>query len=44
MAAALSLTLPPDSSAPNVARRAAGRHLAGQLSPERLGELHLVIS
>ena len=44
MAAALSLILPPDSSAPGVARAAAARHLVGKISPERLSELSLVIS
>lgn len=44
MADDLSLNLPPDLSAPGVARAAAARHLAGKISPERLGELALVIS
>ena len=44
MAAALSLSLPPDSSAPGVARAAAARHLTGKISPERLIDLSLVIS
>lgn len=44
MADDLSLSLPPDSSAPGVARAAAARHLAGRISSERLSELSLVIS
>ena len=44
MADDLSLNLPPDLSAPGVARAAAARHLAGKISPERLSELSLVIS
>ena len=44
MADDLLLNLPPDLSAPGVARAAAARHLAGKISPERLGELSLVIS
>ena len=44
MAADLALTLPPDVSAPGLARAAAKRHLAGKVDPERLGELTLVIS
>lgn len=44
MAVDLALTLPPDTSAPGLARAAAKRSLAGKLSPERLSELSLVIS
>jgi len=44
MAADLSLKLPPESSAPGLARAAAHRHLAGKISSERLSELSLVIS
>jgi len=44
MADALALNLSPDTSAPGLARAAAKRHLAGEVSPERLGELFLVIS
>jgi len=44
MAADLALKLPPDTSASGLARAAAKRFLAGRLSPERLGELSLVIS
>jgi anti-sigma regulatory factor (Ser/Thr protein kinase) len=44
MAAALTLTLPSDSSAPGLARAVAKRYLAGGLSPSRLGELSVVIS
>jgi anti-sigma regulatory factor (Ser/Thr protein kinase) len=40
----LALNLPSDTSAPGLARAAAKRHLAGRISPERLGELFLVIS
>jgi anti-sigma regulatory factor (Ser/Thr protein kinase) len=44
MAADLALTLPPDASAPSVARAATKRYLAGKVDPDRLGELILVIS
>jgi anti-sigma regulatory factor (Ser/Thr protein kinase) len=44
MAADLALTLPPDVSAPGLARAAARRYLAGSISPACLGELSLVIS
>jgi anti-sigma regulatory factor (Ser/Thr protein kinase) len=44
MAVDLALNLPPDTSAPGLARAAAEHHLAGEVSPERLGELLLVIS
>ena len=44
MAVDLTLNLPPDTSAPGLARAAAKRYLAGKLSPERLSELSLVIS
>ena len=44
MAADLALTLPPDTSAPGLARAATKRHLAGNVDPERLSELTLVIS
>ena len=44
MAVDLALNLPPDTSAPRVARAAAKRHLAGKVSPERLSELSVVIS
>jgi anti-sigma regulatory factor (Ser/Thr protein kinase) len=44
MAVDLALNLPPDPSAPGLARAAAKRLLAGQLSRERLGELSMVIS
>jgi anti-sigma regulatory factor (Ser/Thr protein kinase) len=44
MAVDLALNLPPDTSAPAVARAAARRHLADEVSPERLGELFLVIT
>ena len=44
MAVDLALNLPPDTSAPGLARAAAKRYLAGEVSPERLGELMLVIS
>ena len=44
MAVDLSLNLPPDTSAPGVARAAAKRYLAGNVGPERLSELCLVIS
>jgi anti-sigma regulatory factor (Ser/Thr protein kinase) len=44
MAADLSLILPTDASAPGVARAAAGRYLAGNISRTRVGELSLVIS
>ena len=44
MAADLALTLPPDASAPSVARTATKRYLAGDVDPERLSELTLVIS
>ena len=44
MAADLTLTLPPDSSAPSLARVAAKRYLVGKISPTRLGDLSLVIS
>ena len=44
MAVDLALNLPPDMSAPGRARAAAKRHLAGEVSPDRLGELFLVIS
>jgi anti-sigma regulatory factor (Ser/Thr protein kinase) len=40
----LALNLPPDTSAPGLARAAAKRFLAGKLSPERSIELLLVIS
>jgi anti-sigma regulatory factor (Ser/Thr protein kinase) len=42
--AVLSLNLPPDTSAPGLARVAANRCLAGKVCPERMGELSLVIS
>ena len=44
MAVDLALNLPSDTSAPGLARAAAKRYLAGELSPERLSELSLVIS
>ena len=44
MAVDLALNLPPDTSAPRVARDAAKRHLAGEVSRERLSELSVVIS
>jgi anti-sigma regulatory factor (Ser/Thr protein kinase) len=44
MAVDLALNLPPDPSAPGLARAAAKRHLAGEVGPERLAELFLVIS
>ena len=44
MAADLALTLPPDASAPSVARTATKRYLAGDVDPQRLSELTLVIS
>jgi anti-sigma regulatory factor (Ser/Thr protein kinase) len=44
MAAALALNLPPDTSAPSLARAAAKRCLEGKVSPERLGQLSLVIT
>jgi signal transduction histidine kinase len=44
MAADLALNLPPDTTAPGLARAAAKRLLDGKLSPERLSELALVIS
>jgi anti-sigma regulatory factor (Ser/Thr protein kinase) len=44
MAADLVLNLPPDTSAPSLARAAAKRCLAGKVSSERLGELSLVIT
>jgi anti-sigma regulatory factor (Ser/Thr protein kinase) len=44
MAADLALNLPPDTSAPGLARAGAKRCLAGKVSPERLGELCLVIT
>ena len=44
MAVDLALNLPPDTSAPGLARAAAKRHLAGKVSPERLSELSLVVS
>jgi anti-sigma regulatory factor (Ser/Thr protein kinase) len=44
MAVDLALNLPPDRSAPGLARAAAKRFLAGKLSPERLSGLSLVIS
>ena len=44
MAADLALNLPPDTSAPSLARAAAKRCLEGRVSPERLGELALVIT
>jgi anti-sigma regulatory factor (Ser/Thr protein kinase) len=44
MAADLELNLPPDSSAPGLARAAAKRYLAGKVNPERLSALTLVIS
>jgi anti-sigma regulatory factor (Ser/Thr protein kinase) len=40
----LTLNLPPDTSAPGLARAAAKRHLAGKIGPERLSELCVVIS
>ena len=44
MAVDLALNLPPDTSAPRVARDAAKRYLTGEVSPERLSELSVVIS
>jgi anti-sigma regulatory factor (Ser/Thr protein kinase) len=44
MVAGLSLNLPPDTSAPGVARAGAKRCLAGELGRERLSDLLLVIS
>ena len=44
MAVDLALNLPPDTSAPSVARAAAKRYLAGNISPELLSDLSLVIS
>src|SRR4051794_14754828 len=44
MAVDLALNLPPDTSASGVARAAAKRLLAGQISPERLSALSLVVS
>jgi anti-sigma regulatory factor (Ser/Thr protein kinase) len=44
MAVDLALNLPPDTSAPRVARAAAKRYLAGKVSPERLSALSMVIS
>jgi anti-sigma regulatory factor (Ser/Thr protein kinase) len=44
MAADLTLTLPPDASAPGLARAATKWHLAGNVEQERLSELTLVIS
>ena len=44
MAADLALTLPPDASAPGVARAATKRYLADKVHPERMSELTLVIS
>jgi anti-sigma regulatory factor (Ser/Thr protein kinase) len=44
MAVDLTLNLPPDTSAPGLARTATKRSLAGELSPERLSELSLVIT
>jgi anti-sigma regulatory factor (Ser/Thr protein kinase) len=44
MAADLALTLPPDASASSLARAATKRQLAGEVGPERLSELILVIS
>src|SRR4051812_40775928 len=44
MAADLELNLPPDTSAPGLARAAAKSYLAGRFSADRLGELSLVLS
>ena len=44
MAADLALNLPPDTSAPSLARAAAKRCLEGKVSPGQLGELSLVIT
>ena len=44
MAADLSLILAPEASAAGVARAAAGRYVAGNISLTRVGELSLVIS
>jgi len=44
MAADLALTLPPDASAPGVARAATKRYSAGKVHAERISELILVIS
>jgi anti-sigma regulatory factor (Ser/Thr protein kinase) len=44
MAADLSLNLPPDASAPGVARAAAKRCLAGKFGLDLPGELSLVVS
>ncbi len=44
MFAGVSLTVPPGSSAPSLARAAAKRYLAGKISTTRLGDLLLVIS
>jgi anti-sigma regulatory factor (Ser/Thr protein kinase) len=44
MAVDLTLNLPSNTSAPGLARAAAQRSLAGELTPERLSELSLVIS
>lgn len=40
----LALNLPPDASAPAVARAATLRQLAGKVDPERMSQLTLVIS
>src|ERR1700754_410410 len=40
----LALNLPPDASAPSVARAATVRFLTGRIDPNRMGELTLVIS
>jgi anti-sigma regulatory factor (Ser/Thr protein kinase) len=44
MAVDLTLHLPPDTSAPGLARAAARRSLAGKLGPQRLSDVALVIS
>ena len=44
MTADLELNLPPETSAPGLARAAARRFLAGKIEPRRLSELTLVIS
>jgi len=44
MAADLVLNLPPDTSAPGLARAAAKTYVAGEVSPDRLSELSLVVT
>jgi anti-sigma regulatory factor (Ser/Thr protein kinase) len=44
MAVDLALNLPPDTSAPGLARAAAKRYLGGKLGPQRMSELSLVVS